>query len=149
MSSHLISRRPPVADNALLAKGSCYSQVIICLCAGLLLAPVDHDHGDGHADDEADGHDASEDPENTARGAPRHRFFYTKRGKKDNSVSGRTRERNGCDSIADYRMAQEKRRHVAGFILQRTSGKNCRTTPACSVYLHIGDVVINKGEPCG
>lgn len=52
-----------------------YSQVVIGLGARLLLPSVDHDDGDGHAGDEADGDDPSEDPNNATWGALGERFL--------------------------------------------------------------------------
>lgn len=48
-----------------------YSQVIICLSAGLLLPPMDHENSNSHADDESNGNNTSKDPNNTTWGTLR------------------------------------------------------------------------------
>lgn len=49
----------------------CHSQVAGGVGAALLLPPVDDDDGDGHADDEHGGDDASHDPNDPSRGTLR------------------------------------------------------------------------------
>ena len=54
---------------------SLYSQVVIRLCGGLLLAPVHHDDCDRHGDDQTDGDHASQDPNHPPGGPLRHRLL--------------------------------------------------------------------------
>jgi len=48
-----------------------YSQVMVCLCAVLLLPPVDNEDGDSHAKDESCGDDTSHDANDASQGALR------------------------------------------------------------------------------
>lgn len=52
-----------------------YSQVIICLGAGLLLPPMDHENSNSHADDESNGNNTSKDPNNATGGTLRQRLL--------------------------------------------------------------------------
>lgn len=63
--THLILA--PVRPYTLFSKAQ-YLQVIICLGAGLVLPPMDHENSYSHADDESNGNNTSKDPNNTSWG---------------------------------------------------------------------------------
>lgn len=54
---------------------------------------MDHEDGDGHADDESDGDDAPEDPDDAARGALRHWLLCGQRGTRQCQGGGRSKRR--------------------------------------------------------